>query len=133
MISHQQVYLQIVVVEDEADIRTLLVQMLSFAIGLGKVQAFSSAEDALPLLQGGTIDLLVTDYNLPGMDGAALIRLFKAAAPTTPVAMITGYFSPSVQREARAAGAQYVLAKPFDLDQITALVEAVVLSRGPKK
>ena len=68
------------------------------------------------------VPLLITDYNMPGMNGLDLAQAVKAAAPTTTVVLLSAYATPEMARRAQEAGADYSLPKPFPFDQLEAIV-----------
>jgi signal transduction histidine kinase/CheY-like chemotaxis protein len=108
----------ILLVDDEDLVRIGTAEMLS---DLGyKVTEANSAAEALRLLRNGELpDLMITDYLMPGMNGAELIELARPLAPSTKVMLITGY---SNVAEGPAASVPR-LAKPFrhaDLAQLAA-------------
>jgi YesN/AraC family two-component response regulator len=68
------------------------------------------------------VPLLITDYNMPRMNGLELIGNVMAASPSTRVALITAYASTELERRARAIGVDYYLPKPFPLERIEQVV-----------
>jgi DNA-binding NarL/FixJ family response regulator len=78
------------------------------------------------VLRTRPIALLITDYNMPAMNGLELIQAVKIGWPSTMIAMITAYVTPELARQARAAGADYYLPKPFPFDQLEAIVKAAL-------
>jgi CheY-like chemotaxis protein len=101
----------ILVVEDEDVVRALVASTLAHH-GYRILRA-SSAEEALDLsTDAGTIDLLLTDANMPGMSGIALARLFLAARPDLPVIVMSGYSEEMLETSTLPPHAG-VLQKPF--------------------
>ena len=99
---------RILVVEDEFLIRLSVTEALVEA-GFCVTDA-ETADLALPVVQSGTVDLLITDIQLPGkMDGMALVRAARAAQPALPVIYITGY---PIDRSSNSAREIYI-AKPY--------------------
>ncbi len=108
--------LAIVVVEDEADTRDLLVLALQQCGG--EVQAFGSVGEALAWFDRGTVDVLVSDIGVPGEDGYALIRKLRERPEElggkVPAVALTAYARAEDRERALAAGYQSHLAKPVD-------------------
>lgn len=104
-------------VEDDADLRELLVDHLS---GQGYlVMAAGDAETALQLaVAAPPLRMLITDLNLPGLDGAALAAELRACQPSLPVLCISG----AVRTLPPELAAVPVLAKPFSLVRLNRLV-----------
>lgn len=78
------------------------------------------AEDALKQLNSRKADLVITDLNMPGMDGIEFIRRVRATAAHrfTPVVMLTTESQQAKKEEARKAGATAWITKPFTPDQL---------------
>jgi two-component system chemotaxis response regulator CheY len=76
--------------------------------------------EALELLRVGKVDLILSDINMPGMDGLELLRQIKAQnlAPGVPVVMITTESSEEHVRQAIASGARGYIRKPFTPEQV---------------
>jgi len=77
-----------------------------------------TAEKALIALNRRKFDIIITDYKLPGMDGIALLKKIKTSHPKAVKILITAYATDAVVRQARQAGAQQLIQKPFTSDTI---------------
>jgi signal transduction histidine kinase/CheY-like chemotaxis protein len=98
----------ILLVDDEDIVRRATADML-VDIGYSAVEASSGAEALRLLREGGSFDLIVSDYLMPGMNGVDLIRHARALAPSLPALLISGY-----SRIAEGPGSELPrLAKPF--------------------
>jgi two-component system, NtrC family, response regulator PilR len=111
---------QVLVVDDEADIRELLGMTLT-RMGLD-AHCAASATEALALLAAHTYDLCLTDMRLPDGDGLAVLDYVNRHHPTLPVAVITAHGSTENAVAALKAGAFDYLAKPVSLNQLRTLV-----------
>ena len=72
------------------------------------------------------IDLLVTDYNMPGYSGLDLLRQAKAIRPDLPVALASGYVTPELESRAMAEGANALIYKPNDVNELCETVERLI-------
>jgi len=119
-----------VVVDDEANLRTVLRTQLQFA-GY-TCHAFSGGEEALAALARlGPVDVVLTDLRMPGLDGFGLLNRLRRVDPALPVIILTAFGSVGNAVEAVKAGAFDYLEKPFDRDRLLQTIEkAVLTSRG---
>jgi len=123
---------QVLVVDDEADIRELLGLTLA-RMGLDAHCASNIAE-AYALLAKDTYDLCLTDMRLPDGDGLTVVDFVAKNHPNLPVAVITAHGSTENAVAALKAGAFDYLAKPVSLDQLRTLVRsALKLPRSPQR
>ena len=117
---------QLLVVDDSTSMR----QMVAFALTSGGYQV-SEAEDgqaALEIARGQSFDAVVTDVNMPNMDGISLIRALRGLPDYkfTPLLMLTTESAADKKAEGRAAGATGWLVKPFNPEQLVATVQKVL-------
>jgi signal transduction histidine kinase len=118
---------RILVVEDEPAVRDVLVDVLA---GQGHaVVACGDATSALSQVDVQAFDIALVDLSMPGASGWEVARGLRAARPEVPIALVTGWGDQIDFGEARTRGVDYVLAKPFDVDEMARLV-AGVLGRG---
>ena len=119
---------RILVVEDESAVREMLVDLLA---GQGHdVVACPDGASALAGLDGPAFDLALVDLSMPGMSGWEVAKGLRAVQPAVPIALVTGWGDQIDFGEARERGIDYLVAKPFNVDDITRLV-ATVLARAP--
>lgn len=90
------------------------------------VQCSISGEEALQLLSKKSFTLMITDWNMPGMDGLTLARQATAIAPDMSVIMMTGNVSPEIPSVAKQAGVTKILAKPFFSGDLLKAIRGVV-------
>ncbi|MBX0330366.1 GAF domain-containing protein [Oscillochloris sp. ZM17-4] len=115
--------IRILVVEDDDGVRRVLAQILRRA-GHDVID-LESAQRALALLRSEDFDLLCTDLGMPEMSGWELIAEARAAHPSLATVLITGWGEQIDAEEARARGADAVLAKPFDTVRLRQLITAI--------
>lgn len=105
--------LRVLFVEDAFD-QALLVKAILQSHGNYLVTHAQDGDHAAKQLAEGEWDILITDLNLPGLDGFDLCRLAKAKNPDLPVLAVTGYTGAHYQEQAFRAGASDLLTKPLD-------------------
>lgn len=117
---------KILTVDDSASIRLTTRVALSNA-GYTVTEAVDG-KDGLTKLQAGSYDLVVTDLNMPVMDGLTMIReLRKLPAHTgVPVIFLTTESDGEIKAQAKAAGATGWLTKPFDPENLVKIARKVL-------
>jgi putative two-component system response regulator len=117
---------RILVVEDEAPVRTLVARHLE-RLGYEVAQA-SDAEQVLLRMSRDRepFDVVLSDIHLPGLSGVELLRLLLTHSPLRPVIMITGDADEALARRALSYGATGYLLKPFQLFELEAAVQQAV-------
>jgi len=116
----------ILAVDDSASIR----QMVSFTLksaGYDVVEAVDGM-DGLEKAKTKSINLVLTDQNMPRMDGLTLIKNLRAMGQyaSTPILMLTTESSDAMKSQGRAAGATGWLVKPFDPQKLIEVVRKVI-------
>lgn len=112
--------MKILVVDDEPDIPLLFSQYFKHEIQQ-KIMDFtyaSSAEEALALLKkrmGAKVMLILSDINMPGMNGLELLKIVKKQYPNIAVVMITAYGDERNSQVAWENGAEEIISKPLNL------------------
>jgi len=116
---------RVLVVEDEPDVRMLVVDVLRELGYMVEVAADGAA--ALPLLQdAGRIDLLVTDVGLPGMNGRQLAEIARLQRPQLRVLFMTGYARNAEVRGDFLEKGMDMLTKPFSVDDLAQRVRRLI-------
>ncbi|MDD2925007.1 ATP-binding protein [Rhodoferax sp.] len=92
------------------------------------VTTFTNPRHALEALRAAPMqwDLLVTDFNMPGYSGVDLIRDVRLVHPKLPTALASGYVTPEIERDALAAGANALIHKPNDADELCSTVQKLL-------
>ncbi|MGF6400267.1 two-component system chemotaxis response regulator CheY [Pseudomonas frederiksbergensis] len=117
----------IMIVDDSASLRQVVSIALKSA-GYDTVEA-CDGKDALSKLDGRKLHLIISDVNMPNMDGLSFVRAAKQL-PTykfTPVIMLTTEVSDARKQEGQAAGARAWVVKPFQPAQMLTAVSKLVL------
>lgn len=116
----------ILAVDDSATMR----QMVSFTLTRVGHEVISCEDgvEALARAQGRRVDLVLTDVNMPRMDGITLVRELRRLAlyRFTPMLVLTTESSPEKKQQGKAAGATGWIVKPFNPDQLLAAIARVL-------
>jgi len=118
---------RILVVDDEPHVVQIFQDLL--AQRGYEVDSSSNGDDAIVKVTTGSFDLVLTDINLPGVDGLEVVRAAKAADKDTCVILITGYASTTTAIDALRQGAYDYITKPFDLWETAKAIERGLESR----
>jgi len=113
----------ILVVDDEADVAELFRQRFRREVRQGEyvIHFAASAHEALDKLKDEIqpeLIVLLSDINMPGMDGLALLREVKSRRADLPVIMVTAYGDDERRRKAAEFGAAEFVTKPVDFDSL---------------
>ncbi|HTW54810.1 MAG TPA: response regulator [Stellaceae bacterium] len=113
----------ILVVDDEPDVAELFRQRFRREARQGTYMLHfaASGEEALDQLSGEIqpeLIVILSDINMPGMDGLELLRAVKAQRPELPVMMVTAYGDDERRQRAAEFGAFEFVTKPVDFDQL---------------
>jgi two-component system, chemotaxis family, chemotaxis protein CheY len=116
----------IMTVDDSASVR----QMVAFTLkqaGYSVVEAVNG-QDALTKLGGHAVNMVITDLNMPVLDGIGLIRAVRtsSAHKFIPIVMLTTESQSEKKQEGKQAGATGWIIKPFKPDQLLAVVKKVL-------
>jgi two-component system, chemotaxis family, chemotaxis protein CheY len=116
----------VLIVDDSPSVRQVVKITLSNA-GYSVIEAQDGA-DALSKLTGGKVHLIITDVNMPNMDGISFIKEVKklAAYKFTPIIMLTTEFSPEKKKQGQQAGAKAWVIKPFVPEQMLKVVATLI-------
>ncbi len=107
---------KVLIVDDEAGMQRLLARILDRQ-GY-ETLTVGSAKEAMQLINSDSFDLVLTDIQMPGMNGLELLREIKAFDPSLPIIVVTAYGTVESAVEALRAGAYDYITKPFETDEI---------------
>lgn len=118
--------LRVMLVDDDDTVRDAITEILSRKGW--RVFSFNKAEAAIEELRRdrAAYDVVVTDINMPGMDGIEFMHTVREDSPDIPVVMITGYPSIDVAVEAMKKGAADFLTKPFKSEELEIIIRKAV-------
>jgi len=118
---------KILVVDDSKAIRDLLSNMLSL-MGFD-VDVASNGNEGLHLFLTNSFDFVLTDVQMPGMDGWTLAFHVKDKSPDTPVVLVTGEEKNAIMKKLKGSCVDSVLFKPFRLEDIQEMVQKMLGNR----
>ena len=126
----EQAAARVLIVDDEPSVVEVFQEFLAsqgYALTLA-----ASGEEAVRKLPEIRPDVVLTDLNMPGLSGLEVMRAAKAVDPEVCVVVVTGYASASTAIDALRQGAYDYVTKPFDLDDVSQIVERGVANRRLK-
>ena len=117
----------ILIVDDSASVRQVVGISLKQA-GYDVIEGVDG-KDALAKLTGQKVHLIISDVNMPNMDGISLVKAVKqmSAYKFTPIVMLTTESQDAKKREGQEAGAKAWVVKPFKPEQLLGVVQKLVL------
>ncbi|HYV09089.1 MAG TPA: response regulator [Thermoplasmata archaeon] len=118
----------ILIVDDDEGVRENLAELFN-VVGYHVLTA-SSAPEALESLVRERVDLLLTDYRMPGPSGVELIEAARRARPGLRAVLMTAFGDSFTEIESVRRGAVGYLNKPFEADEVTGLVDRILSLKG---
>lgn len=120
-------HLHALVVDDSSAMRKQLCYALQRVVGMDSVEATDGA-DAWRKLSAATFDIVITDINMPLMDGLKLVALLRAGGPhqRVPVVVITTEGAEADRKRAMSLGASAYLVKPVQANQVVDCVKSLL-------
>lgn len=119
----------VLVADDSGTMRKIIIRSLN-AVGITSVVEACDGEQAISLFTPQTIDLVLTDWNMPKKTGLDVIRAIRAQDANVPTIMVTTESEKGRVVEAIQAGVTDYLVKPFTPDQLRAKLEKYVTVPG---
>lgn len=117
---------KVLIVDDSVSMR----QMVGFTLRQGGFEVIEAqhGQDALDKLKAGPVDMMITDLNMPVMDGITLIRNVRQipAMKSKPILMLTTEALAAKKEAGKAAGATGWVVKPFDPDKLLSTIAKVL-------
>ncbi len=118
--------LTILAIDDQVVILDLLAAM-SQSLGY-KILTARNGNDGLALFKSNNPDIIIADLAMPGMSGLELARKVKSLSPGTPIILVTGWGVAVDGDSLKRAGVDFVLNKPFRLEQLSELIAKISLT-----
>ncbi|MBO9544608.1 PAS domain-containing protein [Caulobacter sp.] len=120
----------VLVVEDDPAVRLLVVQVLE-ELGYRAIET-EGGRDANPILQSArSIDLMISDVGLPGLNGRQLAEIARESRPALPILFMTGYAEQASEQSAFLDEGMEIITKPFAIDQLARRIGAILERTKP--
>ncbi len=119
--------LRVMVVDDMATSRGLITQALD-EIGIKNYITENDGKKALGRLSANPVHLVLSDYNMPGMDGLGLLQAVRTNQSTQKIGfiLVTGKPTPEIVAQAKKLGLNNMIKKPFTAASMKQCIESVV-------
>lgn len=119
--------MKVLVADDSKVMRRIVIRALRQAgyDGWEVVEAADGAE-ALRIAQSQSLDLILTDWNMPELSGLDVLHALRASGSTVPVGFVTSEGSSQMRQLAEDAGAQFLIAKPFTAETFRDVLEPLL-------
>jgi DNA-binding NtrC family response regulator len=121
--------IKVLVVDDEKIVRDFLSRLLSLK-GI-RVKAVEDGFQAIEKAKKEKFDMVLLDVRMPKMDGVETLKKLKKLNPGTKYVMMTGYSVDVLLAQAKKEGASASFKKPFDINQVTSLLEDYIQKKRP--
>jgi CheY-like chemotaxis protein len=116
--------LRIAVIDDDEEMRLALDDLLSSFSHL--VRCYADGNVFLDALEEFQPDMIVTDYQMPGLTGLEIIKTLRATGVPTPAVLITAFASEPMRKAAIEAGCLALLKKPFEPSDLISLLDETI-------
>lgn len=119
--------MNVLIVDDSRAMRMILRRVLG-QVGLADATFAEAADgaEALAFVRATPPDLVLSDWNMPELNGIELLRAIRADGSTIPFGFVTSESTPDMREQAIAAGAQFLVAKPFNAESFELALSSVM-------
>jgi CheY-like chemotaxis protein len=121
----------ILIIDDEEAIRSVLSHGLKSLTLECNILTAENGKEAVKILDSVRVDLIVTDLNMPEMDGYELLTYARKNKPYTEVVVMTADYNPEVGRRLRPLGVSKCFEKPFSFKDLAAWIFAIFKLNSP--
>jgi CheY-like chemotaxis protein len=117
---------RVLLVDDDPVLLQGLCDMLTYRLRPAVVVVQASSDNVVAKIRDGHYDVVVCDLKMPRQDGLEVIRQIKTAIPAQRIILMTGCIEDSIDEEAHQQGADAVLRKPLDRDEMVSIIRSLV-------
>lgn len=118
--------IRVLVTDDSRVMRQIVIRTLRQAGYDWDVREAADGAEALEAVRADEPDVVLSDWNMPNMNGIDLLRRLRAEGYATPFGFVTSEGSPEMRAQAEAAGALFLIAKPFTPDAFREVIDPVL-------
>ena len=119
--------MKVLVADDSRAMRMIVIRTLrQSGITIDDVREAVDGADALAAVPEFRPDLILSDWNMPNMTGIELLTALRDRGDATPFGFVTSESNPDMKERALAAGAGFVITKPFDGDRLADVIGSMV-------
>lgn len=118
--------IRVLVVDDSRVMRQIVIRTLRQAGYDWEVREAGNGVEAMAAVQEDEPDVVLSDWNMPEMSGMELLKTMRANGYETPFGFVTSEGSPQMREQAEAAGALFLIAKPFTPEGFREVIEPVL-------
>ena len=115
---------QVAIVEDDAQLRKTLARLMR-TFGYVVTAQAENGQEALRLVGEHQLDLILTDCQMPELDGISFVRALRARGDMTPVIMLSGQSDPAVVKTALKAGVNHYVPKPLNVNILYDMLQQI--------
>lgn len=109
---------RILIVDDNKEILNLIRRIISNHFKNSEIYTATCGEDGIKIFNNASIDIIITDYKMNAITGLELTRIIRAVNSNIPVIAITGEQNDNILEKLKNAGANYVIFKPFQMEEL---------------
>ena len=114
--------MRVLVADDSSTMRKIILRSLQ-AVGVTHIVKAADGAEAIAIFKPGDFDMVLTDWNMPGLNGLEVLQQIRAQDPKIPVIMVTTEAEKSRVLQAIQAGVTDYLVKPFTADTLREKLE----------
>jgi two-component system, chemotaxis family, chemotaxis protein CheY len=119
--------MRILIVDDSRAMRMIVSRVLrQCGMGEATIEEAENGKLALDIIRAGVPDLVLSDWNMPEMTGIELLRSLQAEGIAVRFGFVTSEHTPEMREQAIAAGAQFLLTKPFTPDSFNEVLSVTL-------
>ncbi len=119
--------MKILIVDDSKAMRMIVKRTLRQAeLGEHETEEAGDGSEALPLVESWQPDLVLSDWNMPEMNGIELLRALRSEGNAVKLGFVTSESDPAMRDQAFQAGAAFMLTKPFTPEAVKAVLQPVL-------
>ena len=117
--------MRFLVVDDSSTMRRIIINTLN-KLGYQEIVEASNGREGIDKLSAAEVDMVITDWNMPEMNGVEFLKNLRSTGNGTRFGFITSETHPAIKAQALEAGADFLITKPFSADKFGEVVGGLV-------